>query len=128
MSGTTSCIIITVKQARLALFIAITNLLLSAYYLLIAFRLSKIYSGLNLNVEPKIPNPFFNRYFLCFLALTLLSFTLWTYIRRRLRQGLVVNNRFHNIVLILLGSPIIYLTVQLIYFLVIIYIIFPQRV
>lgn len=111
------------KLVRLALIIAILNFLFSAYYLFVGLRLSALYS--NFNVSPETTNPVLNKYFLGFLILAIFSFAFWGYLKRRLNKGLVGYDKLISITLLLLASPFIYLTFQLIYSLITIYIIVP---
>ena len=109
------------KQVKLALIIAISNLLLSAYYLFVGFRLSALFSEFN----AETPNPIFNIYFLGFLLLTSLSFIYWHYLRRSVKRGLFENKKTYYLIPLLLSGPIIYLAIMQIYSLMVIYMIVP---
>ena len=121
MSGTPIIIITTVRQVKLALMIAVSNLLLCAYYLFVGFRLSRLFT----QFDAETPNPIFNKYFLGFLILTLLSFAYWNFLKRRVKKGLEINLKNYNLILLFLSAPIIYLIATQIHSLVKVYVIVP---
>jgi hypothetical protein len=110
-----------IKQIRLTLALAFSNLLLSAHYLFVGYRLSPMYSQFSVEV----PNPMLNKYFLGFLALSILSFIFWGYLKTKLNKGLEGNKKLYNIVLLFLMAPIIYLALTEVLSLIVIYIIVP---
>ncbi len=112
------------RQVRLALIITVSNLLLSAYYLFVGFRLSAMFPQFN----AETPNPVFNKYFIGFLFLAVLSFAYSYFLKRRGKGGLDVSQNIYNLILLILSSPIIYLAVRQIYSLIIIYIIIPLTI
>ena len=109
------------KQLKFTLIIAITYLLLSAYYLFVGLRLNVLLS----QFDSETHDPGFNIFFMGFLILAILSFAYWDYLKRRLKKGLVGKVRFYNIVTLLLSSPIIFITFKLIYSLIVVYIFIP---
>ncbi|OGM10983.1 hypothetical protein A2Z22_03895 [Candidatus Woesebacteria bacterium RBG_16_34_12] len=116
---------VIVRQIKLTLIIAITNLILSVYYLFIGLRLSALYSQFNVAT----PNPFLNnKYFLIFVIFTLLSFVYWYFLRNKVNKGIGVNIKIYNLILLFLTSPIIYLAFTFIYSLIIIHIIVPRSI
>lgn len=68
-----------------------------------------------------IQNPMFNKYFIGFLFFSLLSFGYWIYLKRKESKDLLGSRRIHNIVLLFLGGPLIYLSVTEIYSLILVY-------
>lgn len=113
------------RRIKLVLIIAVSNLILSAYYLFVGLRLSALYS--QFNVEK--PSPIFgNKYFLFFLIYTLFSFIYWYSLRRRVKKSLEVNLKIHNLIVLFLASPIIYLAVLEIYTLIVLYVIIPLTI
>lgn len=112
------------KQTKPPFIIAITNLLLSAYYLLVGFRLSALYSEFN----AEAPNPVFNKYFLGFLILAVLGFAFWAYLKKRLKKGLEINKKLYYVVLLSLSIPAVYLAFQLVYSLIVIDIVIPLTI
>jgi len=113
-----------VRQVKLALIIAILNFLLSVYYLIVGFKLSALF----LEFNARAPNPIFNKYFLGYLLVAILTFVYWYYLKRSIKRGLRVNKKIFNLILLLLAAPIIYIVVTEIYSLIIIYIVFPLTI
>jgi len=110
-----------VKQLKLALIIAISNLILSAYYLFVGLKLSAMYFQFN----AETPNPVFNKYFIGFIVLAILSFAYSYFLKRRVKRELDVSQNIYNLILLILSSPTIYLLFATIYALIIPYLIIP---
>ena len=115
---------IMARQVKLALIIAITNLLLGVYYLFVGFRLSVLFSQFN----AEAPNPIFNKYLIGFLVLAMLSFSYWYFLKRKEKRELGVSKNVYNLILLILSGPVIYLAMTQIYSLVVIYIIIPLTI
>jgi len=102
------------KRARIVLFVAVSNLILSAYYLLVGLKLRGLYSELDANV----PNPLFNKYFAIYLIFALLSFIYFYYLKTEEKQGRVVGKIGLVFALLFLAAPLIFLVLSTTYYII----------
>jgi hypothetical protein len=102
------------RRVKIVLFVAVSNLILSAYYLLVGLKLRGIYSELDANV----PNPLFNKYFAIYLIFSLLSFIYGYYLQSEAKQGREIGKISHTMFLLFISAPLIFLVLSTTYYII----------